>query len=392
MNILSRYYTEEAISDLLISNIQQQSPQKVLELGVGGGSLLKAAYNRWNNATFYATDIDTVSIENISNTFSFVNLFYLDGLLNKLPQKLKINIGTIDVAICNPPYFKMNICPYYRDLLYASNLNRSSKMKRITSDIVFLAQNLILLREGGELGIILPDSILTGHDFQYLREDLLINHNIIGIIQLPDKIFHKTEARTHIVLLEKGPRSQTKIPLYLSDMQGRITTMISVLKDELITRMDCSYFLWKDNNKHCESSLSLNDLNVEIKRGQRPKHILKTMSIHYFHTSSFPDDPSAQVDLSNSYLQNDIIAEPGDILVARVGKRCVGRVTRVNSGNQVLSDCVYRLRAPVEYRDIIWKELISVRGQAFLKAISHGVCAQVISKIDLLDFRIHLYK
>jgi len=392
MNILNRYYTNDAISSLLISNFQQQYPQKVLELGVGGGSLLKAAYNRWKDATFYATDIDTTSIDNISNSLSFVNLFHLNGLSNRLHNKLKLSIGSIDVAVCNPPYFSMKNTGYYKGLLEASNLCGSIRLKRITSDIVFLAQNLLFLRDQGELGIILPDSILTGHDFQALREDLISNHNIIGIIQLPDKIFYKTEARTHIVLLEKGPASQNKVPLYLSDMQGSIITMINVIRDDLTHRMDCTYYLWKNNYKHNKSYLSLNDLNVDIKRGRKSKNILSKMGIDFFHTTSFPDNPSDQVHLSNNSLRDDIIddiiATPGDILVARVGKGCVGRVTRVKSGEQVISDCVYRLRAPKKYSDIIWRELISNRGYAFLKGISHGVCAKIISKIDLLSFTI----
>lgn len=61
----------------------------------------------------------------------------------------------------------------------------------------------MFLRDGRELGIILPDSVMTNHYYNDLRKDLLFNHNIKCIIQLPDNIFNKTEARTHILIIQK---------------------------------------------------------------------------------------------------------------------------------------------------------------------------------------------
>ena len=239
--------------------------------------------------------------------------------------------------------------------------------------------------------IILPDSAFTGHEFAGLREDLLTNHNIRGIIQLPDKIFKKTEARTHILLMEKCGPIQKRIPIYQSDFSGNIGEAVNISADDLLYRMDHSYYAWKKLNKYSNDIIILGDLNVEIKRGHNTKKYLQNKNVPFFHTTSFPSNIKTRIDLKNSPVFDGIFAEPGDILIARVGKRCIGKVTMVNSGKQVVSDCVYRVRAPEKHRNRIFRELISVRGQQWLRVIAHGVCAQVISKRDLLHFPLNIH-
>ncbi|MBS7565304.1 hypothetical protein KHS38_12900 [Mucilaginibacter sp. Bleaf8] len=73
-----------------------------------------------------------------------------------------------------------------------------------------------------------------------------------------------------------------------------------------------------------------------------------------------------------------ISADAGDILMARVGKGCVGRIGRVNKGSILLTDCVYRIRVANDYQDIVWNSLKSEDGQKWLDANIHGVCSKVI--------------
>jgi len=213
----------------------------------------------------------------------------------------------------------------------------------------------------------------------------------MGIIQLPDKIFKKTEARTHILLMEKCGPIQKSIPIYKSDFSGNIGEAVNVSTDDLLYRMDHSYYVWKEMNKYSNDIMTLGDLNVEIKRGHKTKKYLQEKNIPFFHTTSFPSDIKTKINLENSPVFYDVFTEPGDILIARVGKRCIGKVAMVNSGNQVISDCVYRVRAPKKFRSRIFRELISNKGQQWLRVIAHGVCAQVISKRDLMHFPLTIH-
>lgn len=391
METIGQYFTAQPVSDMMVSLFQQDTPNRVIDLGVGHGSLLYAAYNRYNKADFYAADIDKKVISKISEQLPFVNALHIDGLSKGLSKQMKLKIGSVDIAVCNPPYYRLDKTTELKDLFNKIGLKNSTKLIKFTSDIVFLAQNLQMLKKGGELGIILPDSAFTGHEFAVLREDLLTNHNIRGIIQLPDKIFKKTEARTHILLMEKCGQIQKRIPIYQSDFFGNIGEAVNISTDDLLYRMDHSYYAWKELNKYSDDIMTLGDLNVAIKRGHKTKKYLQGKNIPFFHTTSFPSDIKTKINLKNSPVFDDVSTEPGDILIARVGKRCIGKVAMVNSGNQVISDCVYRVRAPKKHRSRIFRELISDKGQQWLRIIAHGVCAQVISKRDLLHFPLNIH-
>ena len=391
METIGQYFTAQPVSDMMVSLFQQDTPNRVIDLGVGHGSLLYAAYNRYNKADFYAADIDKKVISKISERLPFVNALHIDGLSKGLSKQMKLKIGSVDIAVCNPPYYRLDKTTELKDLFNKIGLKNSTKLIKFTSDIVFLAQNLQMLKKGGELGIILPDSAFTGHEFAVLREDLLTNHNIRGIIQLPDKIFKKTEARTHILLMEKCGQIQKRIPIYQSDFFGNIGEAVNISTDDLLYRMDHSYYAWKELNKYSDDIMTLGDLNVAIKRGHKTKKYLQGKNIPFFHTTSFPSDIKTKINLKNSPVFDDVSTEPGDILIARVGKRCIGKVAMVNSGNQVISDCVYRVRAPKKHRSRIFRELISDKGQQWLRIIAHGVCAQVISKRDLLHFPLNIH-
>jgi len=389
MKPLGRFYTADAISGLLVSRFRHECPQNILDLGVGNGSLLNAAYNRWQNATYHAADIDPDSITRISNKLPFVQLRNIDSLSSDFNKQMCMRVDSVDVAVCNPPYLRIKNSVQTMTLLKEARMRNSLRLKRITSDIVFLAQNLIMLKEGGELGIILPDSIFNGHEFVYLREDILTNCKITGVIQLPDKIFAKTEARTHILLLEKGGTSDSFIALYKSNDKGEVASPIYISKEEAIQRMDFSFYSWKNRQSSFGPHVILDDLEVELKRGRSSKKELQAFGIKFFHTSSFPKKNSI-VELENSFSPGEIQTQPGDILISRVGKRCIGRVSLVKSGNQVISDCVYRLRVPEKYREITWKVLMSREGKEWLEAHAHGVCSRCISKKDILTFPIPL--
>jgi type I restriction enzyme M protein len=391
MEAIGQYFTAQPVSNMMVSMFHQDTPKRIIDIGVGKGSLLHAAYNRYRSAEFFAADIDKNVISTVAARLPFVKALHVDGLSKGLSKQMKLKVGSVDIAVCNPPYYRLENTLELKSLFKRAGLNNSENLIKITSDIVFLAQNLQMLRKGGELGIILPDSVFTGHEFAKLREDLLTNHNIRGIIQLPDKIFKKTEAQTHILLMEKCGSVREKIPLFQSDFLGNIGNAVNISSDDLLHRMDYSYYAWKELNQHSADALTLGDLNVEIKRGRKTKKWLQEKNIPFFHTNSFPSNIKIKINLKNSPVFDDIFAEPGDILIARVGKRCIGKVTMVNSGKRVISDCVYRLRAPKKYRNRIFSELISVKGQQWLQVTAHGVCARVISKRDLLSFPLNMH-
>ena len=83
-----------------------------------------------------------------------------------------------------------------------------------------------------------------------------------------------------------------------------------------------------------------------------------------------------------------ICAEPGDILLARVGRNLEYKIIGVAEGYPVLTDCIYRIRVQEEHKKHVLQQLSSVEGKAWLSSRCYGVSAKQLSKADLLTFPI----
>ena len=393
MDNLAKFYTEDSISKLLVEEIYFSNPRLIVDLGIGKGSLTNAAYSKWGNAIFFATEIDSDQIIKTRNDFPFVNIIKADGLKVDLKEKLQSIVNNVDIAICNPPYLR--IAKYnntYNELFEKSGLENCINLKWFTSDLVFLAQNILLLKDGGILGIILPDGLVSNHEFKLFRQDLIKNHSILSIIQLPDKIFKKTEARTHILIIKKGKSNDTyNVNLYNADKNGYINESISVPSPLLNNRMDFNYNKLIIKRQKSPYIVTLKTIGAEIKRGQLTHKELKQLKSNYIHTTSLSH--KSKLSLISDIVEGQssfIFSKENDILLARVGSGCIGKISFVVEGNQLISDCVYRIRVPKKFLNQTWLSLCSESGQIWLKSNAHGVCSRVLSKSDLQNFPIDL--
>ena len=388
MDLLGRFYTKDFISNLLVNNLISSSPKKILDLGIGDASLTLAAYSRWKTASFFATEIENHKVKEIEDKLSFIKVYNYNSLNPNLSKKLKIKYGSIDVAICNPPYTVIKEKEQYNNLFIDANCIELLQLRKLTSEIIFLAHNLTLLKSNGELGIIVSDSLVTGKDYILFRDILLNKFDLRSIIQLPDKIFSKTEARTHILFLSKSKSTSNICSLYTSDLNGNLSNKIEVQKSNLIERMDYQFHLYKRSK--LVSTKTLKDFNAVIKRGKFSNIYLKNTDIPSFHSDKFTNQDSF-VRFKNRVSKiefSEFTAKAGDILLCRVGKRCVGRLAFIKSGSVVISDCVYKISVDKKYQEAVWNSFTSQLGKAWLRAYAHGVCSQVISKSDLLNFPI----
>ncbi|MES9901964.1 MAG: N-6 DNA methylase [Sedimenticola sp.] len=388
MSALAAYYTEHAVSQLLVSQLTIPHAHRMLDLGVGKGSLLCAAVNRWPDSRILAADLDPRGFDSLRRRYPKIHLIQTDGLNAHSCPKFAVEPGSIDVAVCNPPYLNLTETEDYSALLKEAGLPRCSRLKHLTSDVVFLAQNLRLLRKGGELGIILPDSVISGCLFKPLREDLLEHHELFGVIQMPRSIFRNTEALTHILLLRRSGKRLPTITLYQANATMALGQLLEISAASARKRMDYGYWKWRSAHSN-DSLLTLASIGAEIKRGTITRKACLARGLTHFHTGDFPDAPENPLFFHRLEHSEKHLAKKGDILLARVGSRCVGRVAIVARGSRPFTDCIYRIRVPECYRAAVLESMAGKSGQQWFQAHAHGVCAQVISKADLLSFPIN---
>lgn len=377
----SQYFTAEIFSSSLVSAIDINDVTDILDLGIGDGALSYASLSRWPQANITAFDID----ENICNKYTNnaqINVIREDVLSDYF--SCNNNLQKYDLAVCNPPFAKIKRRSYFNYLFEKANLSECNQIKQLTADLLFLTLNLIHIKEGGCCAIILPDGPLTRIDYKPFRNALLKNYRVSKIVELPEKSFRGTEARTHILIIHKHVPMNSYTELSLMGKDGSIADSLFFQQDELVYRMDYTYNKWKNI---ISVDGSCNSLSIGVKRGSFMYKELRGSNYKYLHSNSYSDGDSLKLDKWDySHLSNKVIAEAGDIVMCRVGKRCVGKIGYIESGAAILSDCLYKISVPKAISKKIFKLLCSKKSKEWVQISSHGVCSKVISKTDLIEY------
>ena len=389
-----QYSTPGRISKLLVSSMRMPDPAIVLDLGSGRGSLSQAACQHWRGVQLITVDIDPTlesALDGFLTTLPRHCHIRGDGLMLNLREKLKLGNQLIGAALCNPPYVRVPRRRHLVKLLQQAELaHEIAENALVPAEALFLAQNLILLASGRQLGIVVPDGFVCGEQYASLRRSLCEMHSIEKVINLPTGAFARTEARAHLIIITKNGKQRPDIPIFQLDKSGRLSSPLLIGIDEAERRMDYQFFEEMSRTKERRISISLRDVPHSMTRGSFSSATVKKLG-GIFHTTDFPNGEDVKLcstTLVYPEIRKPIIAKPGDILLARVGRQLQSKVCIVTSGKAAISDCVFRLRVPQSIRPKVLKSLTSIRGRAFLRSASKGAGARYVSKVSLLDLPI----
>lgn len=392
-----RYYTDQQVANLLIRSIHRRTPKLILDLGCGDGVLVEAARKQWSNSEFITADID-IAANNVAQARNSGGLFkhyVIDALSSAVDRKIGISFGSVDISLCNPPYVRPKWRKHFGEILEEAGLSHiSPRLGSIPAEVLFAAQNLRFLRAGGKLGIILPDGIISGEKFASLRTALAHFHRIEKVIELPRGIFQKTDAKAHILVLSKDQSPSDRISVYRVGNDGVLSPPIRVENEQAERRLDFSYLASRSDTKiGTTDDLTLRRYAKFIKRGSYSSAAIRTLEFPVFHTTDFTSDPfhipkSFVMAASKATGSLGVVAEKGDILIARVGRNLAKKVCMVTRGPILISDCVITLRVCSRQRADIFNFLISEQGTQALESISHGVGAKFVTVEGILSLKI----
>lgn len=394
---LGRYYTTAHASEVLVSQLQFPDPRRVLDLGCGAGALSMAARSAWKYAEIVTVDIDVASKRALSQLARSGEAgpfkhFSVDALRPDLPEVLGGSNALADIAICNPPFIKPKWRKGFEEVLKGAGLDECYTSRHdITAEVLFLAQNLRLVRNAGRIGIIVPDSIVAGKRHTALRERLLACHRIESVIRLPRTAFAGTDAQGFVLALTKdGPPSDGVMAREMF-ADGTLSEPLWIDARDAATRLDVTH---RQIGKK-RSAARLSDLVVSIRRGNIASSERFELPAPAFHTTDFPEGDGANFSFSRKFgtrrrsvAASDVVAQPGDILLARVGRNLEKKICFVSGGTAVVTDCVYVIRPIPGQERRIFDALSSKVGRDWLARISHGVSARQLPKSDLLQFPI----
>lgn len=385
---LNPYYTRAEIGDLLSSVLDIPAPKAVLDLGAGEGSLSGAVSDRWPHAIYTTVDVVQDTGTYLLRMFNHKKVkhhhYHWDVLTKNLPSGLEA--AGFDLAVCNPPFFRPNISPDHLEILSLGGLRSACPNPTDNrAEILFLAQNLRLVRPGGTIALIMPDSLLTGDRFRAFRSSVLKKYNVTCVMQLPRHSFHNTEARCFVLVLRKEPPKKDAIRL-LRYQQGTDLPPIWITATQAVNRMDYDF-----HASHVDTTTDgfrLRDLKAEVRRGTFSTTQRKSLSENIFHTTDFKSLKNGEVAFPPSFpplKEGAVIAEPGDILMARVDRSLHLKVALVTKGRAAITDCVYRIRLPQEHQKRAFKALRAPQGEQALLSATKGVSARLLGKEALLS-------
>lgn len=147
--------------------------------------------------------------------------------------RLKVDMGKFSIVITNPPFgstinvtgsekLKQFDLGYKWKKIKGSNDFEKGKLKdRENPQILFLERCLQLLKDGGKLGIILPETYLHGPSLKYIMNYLENRHNIFAVVDLPHNTFRPhCNAKTVALFIKKGEKQQKSINFGVAEEMG----------------------------------------------------------------------------------------------------------------------------------------------------------------------------
>lgn len=392
---LGRYYTESAISKLLVDILPR--PSMLLDLGAGEGSLSLEASSKWDGLNLVTVDVDQKASNVLARRLKKGNFvgqhwhYHHDALEVSLREHLIKDLHIRpSVALCNPPFLVPKWRKGFSEIVEDAGFSGSIPAINSTdAALLFLSQNLRVLEDGGTLGIFVPDSLVSATKYRRFRTTLLEKYDVVRAIRLPRDSFIGTDALAHILVIAK--RNSTSDKVLLSGLASRHGSLrsIEVHRDLAALRLDYQYHVTE--NRGNVSQLTLGDVAVDLRRGSFNSAEVRGNSAYILHTT----DITAQMrgvwfDFSRSSGLKALppkgctIAEHGDILVARVGRNAFEKVIGVSHGSVPISDCIFRVRVRPEHRLAAMHNLTSTYGTQWLESRACGVAARHLIKADLL--------
>ena len=207
-----QYFTPRSLISAIVDVVDPKITETVADPCCGTGGFLLAAYEHMKTQSkdierqkFLKNDaLSGADNTSLVVTLASMNLYLHDIGVNKSPIAYKDSLidtsdKVYDVIMTNPPF---GTRPQGSVEVSA---NRPEFIKTSDNQVNFLQHIMSIVRTGGRVGVVLPDSVLTDTgSTEKVREKLTKDFNLHTILRLPTGIFYANGVKTNVLFFEKG--------------------------------------------------------------------------------------------------------------------------------------------------------------------------------------------
>lgn len=207
-----QYFTPRPLIKAIVDCVDPKITETVADPACGTGGFLLNAYEHMKpqsreiakqdflkNHAFFGADNTSLVV-----TMASMNLYLHDIGVDKSPIVCRDSLidktdDMFDVILANPPFGT-------RPQGSADvSSNRPEFEKTSDNQVNFLQHIMSIVKTGGRVGIVLPDSVLADKGATArVREKLLKEFNLHTILRLPTGIFYAQGVKTNVLFFEKG--------------------------------------------------------------------------------------------------------------------------------------------------------------------------------------------
>ena len=251
-----QFFTPRYLVDFCVNILNPKANESILDPAAGSGAFLYHAYlhGKINGSDLWGFDFDNTATRvarllmyvgavkgaHIHKVNSLLKNNVRTSLFEKGLSEISITIEDIlriekkkdlfDVIITNPPFAGEIIEP---DILESYEISYGKT--RIERDVLFVERCIRLLKSGGRMAIVLPDSIFGSKGNETLRRWIYDTCRVVGVVGIPRNAFMPhTAVKTSILFLQKRNlrrNSSEEVFFGISELPGKDSRGNLLFKD-----------------------------------------------------------------------------------------------------------------------------------------------------------------
>lgn len=247
-----QFFTPRAVTDLLTELVDPQPGEKIIDPACGAGGFLASVLRHYHaqgesrtTLTSLADSLWGVDKDEYLSTLARKHVTLLSGghpnifcgdslsMTDEACQPMRdIPVGEFDVLLTNPP-FGSKIVSADKETMLKFHLAKKWKLNssngkweptntyrpQVPPQILFIEQCINMVRDGGRMGIVIPESMVSNKTHRYVVQYLMEKTHIKAVVGMPEALFKTsgkggTHTKTCLIVAEKDEaraRGDTKI-------------------------------------------------------------------------------------------------------------------------------------------------------------------------------------